>query len=228
VRIFEWNGSMLHAKTAVVDGRWSRVGSSNLNIASFVGNYELDVAVEDSRVAQDMEEMYLRDLDNSTEIVLAKNRVVRLPLAQSPPAAPLGSAPRFARRPRNRRGSRGAAASAMRLANTVGAAVTNHRTLGRAEGRILSLAGLALIVIAALCVLWPRVIATPLAVLAVWVGLALLWRSLRLITRGTDTTSAPTDRAALPAANLTGPSGPERESVDADLADSELDESLRG
>src|SRR6185437_887968 len=32
VRIFEWNGTMIHAKTAVCDGRWARVGSTNLNI----------------------------------------------------------------------------------------------------------------------------------------------------------------------------------------------------
>ena len=31
VRVFEWNGSMLHAKTAVADGKWARVGSTNLN-----------------------------------------------------------------------------------------------------------------------------------------------------------------------------------------------------
>jgi cardiolipin synthase len=191
VRIFEWNGSMLHAKTAVVDGRWSRVGSSNLNLASFIGNYELDIAVEDQGIAQEMEDMYLRDLDNSTEISLAKNRVVRLRLPASDPelsALPGGS---FARRPRNRRGSRGAAASAMRLANTVGAAVTNHRTLGRAEGRILSLAGVALVVLAVLSAFWPRVIATPLAVLSLWVGLALMWRSFRLFVHHDDAGPTP-------------------------------------
>jgi cardiolipin synthase len=47
VRVFEWNGPMLHAKTAVADGRWARIGSSHLNISSWLGNYELDVAVED-------------------------------------------------------------------------------------------------------------------------------------------------------------------------------------
>jgi cardiolipin synthase A/B len=36
VRVFEWNGPMLHAKTAVADGRWARVGSSNLNVASWM------------------------------------------------------------------------------------------------------------------------------------------------------------------------------------------------
>src|SRR5690606_32296844 len=35
VRVFEWKGSMLHAKTAVADGRLARVGSSNLNISSW-------------------------------------------------------------------------------------------------------------------------------------------------------------------------------------------------
>ena len=49
VRIFEWNGTMVHAKTAVADGKWARVGSSNLNIQSWLGNWELDVAIEDER-----------------------------------------------------------------------------------------------------------------------------------------------------------------------------------
>jgi cardiolipin synthase len=79
----------------------------------------------------------------------------------------------------------------MRLANTVGAAVTNHRTLGRAEGRILSLAGVALLVLAVVAVLWPRIIMTPLAILAFWVGLALMWRSFRLFTRKDDAGPTP-------------------------------------
>ena len=55
VRVFEWNGSMIHAKTAVADGTWSRVGSTNLNIASWMGNRELDVIVEDESFARQME-----------------------------------------------------------------------------------------------------------------------------------------------------------------------------
>ncbi|MBK6767464.1 MAG: hypothetical protein IPG72_00170 [Ardenticatenales bacterium] len=47
VRIFEWQGTMIHAKTAVADGLWSRVGSTNLNLNGWVGNWELDVAIED-------------------------------------------------------------------------------------------------------------------------------------------------------------------------------------
>ncbi|HLI33812.1 MAG TPA: phospholipase D-like domain-containing protein [Terriglobia bacterium] len=62
VRVFEWNGPMLHAKTAVADGRWARVGSTNLNLASWIGNWELDVVVEDDLFAREMEQMYLDDL----------------------------------------------------------------------------------------------------------------------------------------------------------------------
>ena len=69
IRVFEWNGSMLHAKTAVADGRWARVGSTNLNMASWATNWELDVVVEDAGFAEAMEAMYLEDLANATEIV---------------------------------------------------------------------------------------------------------------------------------------------------------------
>lgn len=57
VRVFEWKGSMLHAKTAVADGRWARVGSTNLNIASWIGNRELDVVIEDEAFAGQVEQM---------------------------------------------------------------------------------------------------------------------------------------------------------------------------
>ncbi len=77
VRIFEWNGSVLHAKTAVVDGRWARVGSTNLNIASWMGNCELDAVVEDEPFARQMEAMYEEDLANATEVVLENHRRVR-------------------------------------------------------------------------------------------------------------------------------------------------------
>jgi cardiolipin synthase len=79
VRIFEWNGSMLHAKTAIADGRWSRVGSTNLNLASWVGNCELDIVVEDERFARAMEEMYLDDLTYATEVVLSATLRVHAP-----------------------------------------------------------------------------------------------------------------------------------------------------
>ncbi|MGA7439012.1 MAG: phospholipase D-like domain-containing protein, partial [Luteibacter sp.] len=74
IRVFEWNGSMLHAKTAVADGRWARVGSSNLNIASWLSNREIDVAIEDAGFAGKLAAQYEADLENATEILLRGGR----------------------------------------------------------------------------------------------------------------------------------------------------------
>src|SRR4029078_2974817 len=59
-----------------------RVGSTNLNIASWLGNRELDVVVEHEPFARQMEDMFLHDLRNATEIVLQRNHV-RAPGARS-------------------------------------------------------------------------------------------------------------------------------------------------
>ena len=68
VRIYEWDGPMLHAKALVVDGRWARVGSSNLNASSLLGNYELDVFVDDRSFAEEAERQFRRDIARSAEI----------------------------------------------------------------------------------------------------------------------------------------------------------------
>ena len=95
VRVFEWNGPMIHAKTSVVDGQWARVGSTNLNVASWMGNWELDVTIEDEGFAKQMEDMYCRDLEHSTEIVISRRRRVRH--EQLPPLQ--GEVAALARRP---------------------------------------------------------------------------------------------------------------------------------
>src|SRR5262249_35902735 len=74
VRVYEWNGPMIHAKTAGADRRWARIGSTNLNPASWVNNWELDVVIEDARIGEEMEQMFLDDLENATEIVLTVER----------------------------------------------------------------------------------------------------------------------------------------------------------
>ncbi len=68
VRIFEWRGPMLHAKTIVVDGRWVRIGSSNLNMSSLLANYEIDVVSDDASLARAMEAQFVKDLDRSVEV----------------------------------------------------------------------------------------------------------------------------------------------------------------
>lgn len=61
VRLFERRDALLHAKTAVIDGVWASVGSTNLDWRSFVHNYEADLLVLDRRFSQDMEELFRRD-----------------------------------------------------------------------------------------------------------------------------------------------------------------------
>jgi cardiolipin synthase len=68
VRIWEWRGEMMHAKTTVVDGRWLRVGSTDFNPFGVVINFELDALIEDAAIGAEAEAMFLRDLAQSTEI----------------------------------------------------------------------------------------------------------------------------------------------------------------
>lgn len=70
VRIFEWNGTMIHAKSAIADGIWARVGSTNLNFASWHLNRELDVIIEDRDTIAQLDKQFLRDLTHATEILL--------------------------------------------------------------------------------------------------------------------------------------------------------------
>jgi cardiolipin synthase len=171
VRVFEWNGSMLHSKTAVADGRWARVGSTNLNLASFIGNYELDVAVEDEAFAAVMERQYRDDLTRATEIVLRarwhRSRVLPTPLERPPH-----------RRLRAGRAGR-MAANAVRIGNAVGTAITRPRQLGNADGKIMSAAAVLLLAVAAIGLKWPRALAYPFAVVALWFALAFLIRAWR-------------------------------------------------
>ena len=88
VRIFEWEGGMIHAKTSVVDGRWCRIGSSNLNTASLLGNWELDVGVLDSELASQVEGLFIADLASSLEIVLPGKKVAAAIARPSPAALP--------------------------------------------------------------------------------------------------------------------------------------------
>ncbi len=165
-RVFEWNGPMLHAKTAVADGRWARIGSSNLNIASWMGNWELDLAIENETFAGQLSAMYERDLQDATEIVLDLGRI-RAP--DRPPELPL------------RRGSPGRiTAGAIGLGSTVTAAITNHRRLGPAEARVTAVGAGILLVVALVLVFIPRLLTIPLAVIAVWIAVTLLVRAGRL------------------------------------------------
>ncbi len=70
VRIYELQGSVLHAKTTVVDGIWSTVGSSNFDIRSFLHNSEINVIVLGDPFGRTMESAFQEDIRNSREIKL--------------------------------------------------------------------------------------------------------------------------------------------------------------
>lgn len=68
VRIFEWQRTMLHAKTAVIDGVWSTIGTFNLDYRSLRWNLEVNVSVMDEGFAALLETSFSRDLEHSREV----------------------------------------------------------------------------------------------------------------------------------------------------------------
>ena len=186
VRIFEWNGVMIHAKTAVADGKWARVGSTNANITSWFGNWELDVAIEDANFSQQMMAMYETDLANSTEVVLTARKMRSVERRKAPRLADWKT--------RGRTTRRAAAAGAIRMGRTLGAALTARREVGAAEAYNLFWSSLIFLSVGALGLKYPKAIAMPFGILAVWfalVGLFRAWRLYRSGRSGPGKTSAP-------------------------------------
>jgi cardiolipin synthase A/B len=68
VKIFERRNVVMHAKTAVIDGVWSTVGSSNMDYLSFLSNDEVNAVILSREFAEEMEKMFARDLAESTPI----------------------------------------------------------------------------------------------------------------------------------------------------------------
>ena len=193
VRVFEWDGTMLHAKTAVADKLWARVGSTNLNLVSWLTNYELDVAIEDRAFAEAMAAQFERDLGHATEIVLTRRNRVR-------PAQEVEGAPELESRPAVRRSMSGSAnrvaAGAVSVGSALGAALTNRRALGATEAGLLFIVSAVVIVIGVIAALWPRVLAWPLAVICAWLGVAWTAKAIVLKRRGQRPAADPAGPAA--------------------------------
>ncbi|WP_082553678.1 phospholipase D-like domain-containing protein [Altererythrobacter sp. Root672] len=165
IRVFEWNGTMLHAKTAVYDGRWARVGSTNLNLTSWGANYELDLLIEDTEFARALEATFLADLRNSTEVVLTLGQV--RPATARPPV-------------RRQSGARALAASALSFGSQSGAVISGVRPLPATERRVALSLGLGLIAAAVVTVLVPILVILPATVGMVWTAAWMLLRAWRL------------------------------------------------
>ena len=191
VRLFEWEGPMIHAKTAVADGFWSRVGSSNLNLASLLGNWELDVAVTDLAFAAEMEELFLRDLDSSVEISLLQSpwvrgmgirerrTVDRVVMADEERGHAQRRADARKARLRSYRGSQvGRFVGRMaRAASVLSRALVGPRTIGREDTGWVSLWAMVLLALAVLGFVFPRAVAWPVSFLVFWGAIAALIRT---------------------------------------------------
>ena len=74
VRIYEYQGRILHAKSAVIDGRWSTVGTFNLDYLSLRWLLEVNLCVLDEEFGSTMQRSFLRDLEQSREVELRTHR----------------------------------------------------------------------------------------------------------------------------------------------------------
>jgi cardiolipin synthase len=160
VRIWEWRGPMLHAKTVIADDRWVKVGSSNLNVPSLLANYELDVLLDDDALTAEVAAQFRRDLARAVEITLRPRRIpVRLAHRLPPAVAP--SEPM----------THELAHAPSRTEVSQRAAVTLRHV---ADGARRSIAGAALFAslgLGALFVLAPRVMGYFVALASFWVAL---------------------------------------------------------
>ncbi|WP_232548886.1 phospholipase D-like domain-containing protein [Propioniciclava soli] len=70
VRLFLYRGTMVHAKTATIDGIWSTIGTANLDSLSLIGNYEVNAQVIDEALAAEMEQLFHMDAAQCRELTL--------------------------------------------------------------------------------------------------------------------------------------------------------------
>ncbi len=154
-RIFEYGGPMIHAKTVVADGWWSKVGSTNLNVSSLTANWEIDLVAEDPGFASKMEQLFEEDLADAREVRLVgtagrpKVRTER----------PIDATNRGARRGAVGSGS-GSSATIVRVGSAAlqksGAPLSTH------EHALAAAASGALLAVSLLGARFPRLVAWPL------------------------------------------------------------------
>src|SRR6185437_12418889 len=71
VKIFEYQPTMIHEKSMVIDGLFSMFGSSNLDARSSEINEELDVVVYDEKFGREMESVFEKDMAQARQYTLA-------------------------------------------------------------------------------------------------------------------------------------------------------------
>lgn len=74
VKIYERTASTLHAKTIVIDGVWSSIGSANFDYRSLVYNFELNALIISDDLGREMEKQFKADLQQAEQITLEQWR----------------------------------------------------------------------------------------------------------------------------------------------------------
>jgi len=69
-KLYEHRTAMLHAKTAIIDGVWSTVGSTNMDLWSFLRNDEVNAMILGQDFATEMEAMFEKDIEQSNQVLL--------------------------------------------------------------------------------------------------------------------------------------------------------------
>ncbi|SED81941.1 phospholipase D-like domain-containing protein [Ruania alba] len=72
VELWLFRGAMVHAKTMTVDGRWSTIGTANIDRMSMTGNFEVNLEIFDDELAEHMEQVFATDLTNASRLTLAQ------------------------------------------------------------------------------------------------------------------------------------------------------------
>jgi len=85
VRLLLYQNAMVHAKTATIDGAWVTVGTANMDRLSLLGNFEVNIEVYDEALAQQMEDVFMKDASNVHELTLQewKQRPLHEKLAEA-------------------------------------------------------------------------------------------------------------------------------------------------
>jgi cardiolipin synthase A/B len=74
VRIFLYQGTLIHSKTCVIDGMWSTVGSLNMDAVSLLYNYEANIVSLNSKFAEELSAHFVHDILDSKEVLLPERK----------------------------------------------------------------------------------------------------------------------------------------------------------
>lgn len=175
VRVFEWDGPMIHAKSAIADGLWARVGSTNLNFASWHINREMDVVIEDPVVVRHLEQMFLEDLTQATEIVLneteRREAVKRRHLMLS------------RRRSSSRQQAQAAARQLLQFSTVFRGNLYDTRTVDENEAKSYLSLGIGMLVLALLLWFVPHLLVIPVILLLLAGGLSTTIHAIQQLLR---------------------------------------------